>query len=50
MLAKVLKENEPSGLMLLVDIDNEPATALYESMRFVRVHGQNNLTAMWRMP
>ena len=32
LLGKALKENEPSSMMLLVDIDNEPALALYESM------------------
>ena len=50
LLAKVLKENEPSGLMLLVDIDNDPALALYESMGLVKVQGQNNITAFWKMP
>ena len=50
LLAKVLKENELGGLMLLVDIDNEPAMALYESMGFVKVKGQNNVTAFWKMP
>ena len=50
LLAKVLEENEPSGLMLLVDIDNDPAMALYESMGLVKVQGQNNITAFWKMP
>ncbi len=50
LLAKVLKENESSGLMLLVDIDNNPAMALYESMGLVKVQGQNNITTFWKMP
>ena len=50
LLAKALKENEPNGLMLLVDIDNDPAMALYESMGLVKVQGQNNITAFWKMP
>ncbi len=50
LLGKVLKENEPNSMMLLVDIDNEPAMVLYESMGFVKAEGQNSLTAFWKMP
>ncbi len=50
LLGKALKENEPNSMMLLVDIDNEPAIALYESMGFVKRQGEKNLTAFWKMP
>ncbi len=50
LLGKALKENEPNSMMLLVDIDNEPALALYESMGFVKRWGENNITAFWKMP
>lgn len=47
LLAKALELNQPNDMMLLVDIDNDPAIQLYESMGFARVQGQNNLTAHW---
>lgn len=50
LLAKALELNQPNGMMLLVDIDNDPAIQLYESMGFARVQGQNNLTAHWTVP
>ena len=50
LLAKALEQNEPNGMMLLVDADNVPAIRLYESMGFAKVQGQNNLTAHWKVP
>lgn len=50
LLAKALEMNQPKGMMLLVDVDNAPAIHLYESMGFVKVQGQNNLTAHWTVP
>ena len=50
LLAKALEMNQPIGMMLLVDVDNDPAIRLYESMCFVKVQGQNNLTARWTVP
>lgn len=50
LLAKALEMNQPSGMMLLVDVDNDPAIRLYESMGFAKVKGQNNLTAHWTVP
>ena len=50
LLAKALEMNQPNGMMLLVDVDNDPAIRLYESMCFVEVQGQNNLTAHWTVP
>ena len=49
LLAKALEQNEPNGMMLLVDADNVPAIRLYESMGFAKVQGQNNLTAHWNV-
>ena len=50
LLAKALEMNQPNGMMLLVDADNDPAIRLYESMGFAKVQGQNNLTAHWTVP
>ena len=50
LLEKALERNAPNGMMLLVDIDNDPAIRLYESMGFAKVQGQNNLTAHWTVP
>lgn len=50
LLAKALEMNQPNGMMLLVDVDNDPAICLYESMGFVKVQGQNNLMAHWTVP
>ncbi len=50
LLAKALEMNQPNGMMLLVDVDNDPAIRLYASMGFVKVQGQNNLTAHWTVP
>lgn len=45
MLAKAIELNRPKGMMLLVDVDNDAAIRLYESMGFVKVEGENNVTA-----
>lgn len=45
MMAKAIELNRPKDMMLLVDVDNVPAIALYESMGFVRVEGENSITA-----
>ena len=50
LLAKALELNQPNGMMLLVDVDNDPAIRLYESMGFTKVQGQNYLTAHWSVP
>lgn len=45
MLAKAIELNRPKAMTLTVNVDNFPAIALYESMGFARVDGQNSLTA-----
>ncbi len=45
MMAKAIELNKPNGMMLLVDIDNTAAIALYESLGFVRAAGENNICA-----
>jgi len=47
LLTKALELNQPKGMMLLVDIDNDPAISLYESMGFAKAQGQNTMTAQW---
>ena len=47
LLAKALKENEPKGTMLLVDIDNIPAISLYESVGFIKKENFNMQVAHW---
>ncbi len=47
LLAKALELNQPNGMMILLDVNDEQAIALFESMGFAKVHGQNNLTAHW---
>lgn len=49
LLAKALQENDPKGMMLLVDADNEPAIRLYERAGFVKKPYANSLTAHWKV-
>jgi ribosomal protein S18 acetylase RimI-like enzyme len=44
LLAKALQLNHPQGMMLLVEIDNQAAISLYESLGFVRVPHSNSIT------
>lgn len=45
MMAKAIEMNAPKSMMLLVDYDNAGAIALYESLGFVRIERENNITA-----
>ena len=45
MLAKAIELNRPKAMVLTVNVDNAPAIALYESMGFTKVEGQNSITA-----
>lgn len=49
LLAKALEMNEPKGMMLLVNVDNEPAIKLYSSMGFEKEEGSNSLLAQWNV-
>lgn len=49
LLAKALELNQPKGMMLLVEIDNEPAIRLYESMGFEKAENQNSLVAHYQL-
>lgn len=50
LLVSALKMNQPKTMALLVETDNLPAIHLYESTGFVKVQGQNCLTAQWIIP
>ena len=50
LLAKALELNRPKGMMVLVDVGDAPAIRLCESAGFVKVEGQNSLTATWQIP
>lgn len=45
LLSKAIELNGPKKMMLLVDIDNDIAIKLYESLGFVKVFNINNMTA-----
>lgn len=45
MLAKAIELNRPKGMMLLVNVDNRAAIALYESLGFIKSVGENSITA-----
>lgn len=45
LLAKAIELNKPNDMMILVDVDNVGAIALYESLGFEKVLGENNITA-----
>lgn len=45
LLAKALEMNKPSGMMVLVDIDNQAAIRLYESLGFEKAENQNSVLA-----
>ncbi len=50
LLTAAIEANKPNGMMLMVDADNAPAIALYESMGFTRIDGADSLTANWLIP
>lgn len=50
LLAKALEENRPKGMMALVEVDQEAAIGLYESMGFRRAENQDSLTVHWSIP
>jgi len=50
LLAKALDMNRPKGMMLLVEVDNDPAVRLYESLGFRKAENGNIITAHWKIP
>lgn len=50
MLAKAVELNRPKDMMILEDLDNAPGIALYESMGFVRVEGEDSILASLDLP
>ena len=47
LLTKALSENQGHGMMALIDVDNYPSIALFESCGFENVKKQNSITAQW---
>lgn len=45
MVARAVELNKPKDMMLLVDVDNGAAIALFESLGFMRSVGENSVTA-----
>lgn len=45
LLAKAIHENKPKKMMSLIDVDNEVAIHLYESLGFTAAAGENIITA-----
>lgn len=50
LLAKAVELNQPNGMMTLLEVNDEQAISLFESMGFAKVQGQNNLTVHWKVP
>ena len=44
------EQNEPKGMMAMVDVEDVAAIRLFESMGFQRVKQENNVTAHWTVP
>ncbi len=49
LLAKAIEANRPKGMMLIVDVDNAPAIALYRSMGFSCDPEPVDRLATWRI-
>ncbi len=50
LLSMAVEQNQPNGMMLLVNVDNTPAIRLYESMGFTTAENGNSITAHWNIP
>ncbi len=49
LLARAIEMNRPKDMTLLVEVDNEPAIRLYESMGFEKAENQNSQTVRWQV-
>lgn len=48
LLAKALEMNADNGMMVFIEIDDEPAICLYQSVGFEKVNNQNSISAHLR--
>ncbi len=49
LLAKAIELNKPHQMMVVVDVDAKEEIELYASVGFVRLEGQNSITASYRV-
>ena len=45
LLAKAIELNKPNQMMAVVDVDNKEEVDLYTAAGFVKLEGQNSITA-----
>ena len=45
LLAKAIEFNKPNQMMVVVDVDNKEEVELYTAAGFVKLEGQNSVTA-----
>ena len=45
LLAKAIELNKPNQMMVVVDVDNKEEVDLYTAAGFVKLEGQNSITA-----
>lgn len=45
LLTKAIELNKPNQMMVVVDVDNKEEVELYTAAGFVKLEGQNSITA-----
>ena len=45
LLANAIELNKPNKIMVVVDVDNKEEVELYTAAGFVKLEGQNSITA-----
>ena len=45
LLANAIELNKPNQMMVIVDVDNKEEVELYTATGFVKLEGQNSVTA-----
>lgn len=45
LLANAIELNKPNQMMVIVDVDNKEEVELYTTAGFVKLEGQNSVTA-----